>query len=72
MAVLSFEGVIEKGCVRLPRDVHLPDRTRVYVVVPHASEKHDVRVPSPRLADPADAADFRKDVTQAADDALRR
>jgi hypothetical protein len=34
MQVKTFQGEIENGQVRLNTDVHLPDKTKVYVVVP--------------------------------------
>jgi hypothetical protein len=34
MQVTTFEGVIENGQVRLETDVRLPEKTKVYVVVP--------------------------------------
>ena len=34
MAVKTFQGTIEKGKVRLSADVILPEKTKVYVVVP--------------------------------------
>jgi hypothetical protein len=37
----TYEGVIQRGSVRLPSDVDLPDGTRVYVtVVPTLDERH--------------------------------
>ncbi len=34
MQVTTFQGEIENGQVRLTTDVRLPDKTKVYVVVP--------------------------------------
>ena len=34
MQVTTFQGEIENGQVRLTSDVRLPDKTKVYVVVP--------------------------------------
>ena len=34
MQVTTFQGEIENGQVRLTTDIRLPDRTKVYVVVP--------------------------------------
>ena len=68
MSVLSFEGVVEKGHIRLPADLELPDSTTVYVLVP-AVETGQARVLSPRLACPEQATDFVKQVARADDDA---
>ncbi len=34
MQVTTFQGEIENGQVRLTADIRLPDKTKVYVVVP--------------------------------------
>jgi hypothetical protein len=34
MSVTTFEGVVDRGQIKLPADVQLPDNARVYVVVP--------------------------------------
>ena len=38
MQVTTFQGEIENGQVRLTTDVHLPDKTKVYVVMPEFEE----------------------------------
>lgn len=38
MTVTTFEGTVEKGKVKLPNDVRLPEHTKVYVVVPEYFE----------------------------------
>lgn len=66
MSVQTFEGLVENGRIRLLEDAVLPDKTRVYVVVPGA-EPRAARLWSPRLADPAQASDFRMQVTTPGD-----
>jgi len=34
MSVTTFEGVVDRGQIKLPADVQLPDKARVYVIVP--------------------------------------
>ncbi len=34
MQVTTFQGEIENGQVRLSTDIRLPDKTKVYVIVP--------------------------------------
>ena len=34
MAVTTFQGTVENGQIRLAADVQLPERAKVYVVVP--------------------------------------
>jgi hypothetical protein len=61
MAVTTLEGIVENGQVRLLDPTALPERAKVYVVVPDP-EMPQRRISSPQLADPAKAADFEKDV----------
>ena len=62
MKVTSFEGIIENGQIRLPANLHLPEKARVYVVVPDVEMQEIAVVNSPRLAHPEQAADFKKEV----------
>lgn len=62
MQVMTYEGIIENGEVRLIPNVSLPEKTRVYVVVPSLEVTHLAHVPGPRLAHPEQAADFVKEV----------
>jgi hypothetical protein len=63
MSVRTFEGLVEDGQIRLLDDAQLPDKTKVYVVVPDTGSRVS-RLWSPRLADPEQAADFRMEVTE--------
>jgi hypothetical protein len=67
MQVTAFEGVVEDGQIRLKTQVRLPEKTKVYVVVPDYEAKHVVHVFSPRLLHPEQAADFTKVVVKDAD-----
>ena len=58
MSVVSHKGVVENGLI------HLPEGARVFVVVPGAPASPQLRVMSPRLADPAPIADFAMEVTE--------
>lgn len=67
MSVSTIEGYVENGQIRLPQGANLPERARVYVVIPDVEIVMDVTIPnktlhlrSPRLADPAQAAVLRK------------
>lgn len=68
MEVATFEGVVDKGQIRLITDVRLPERTKVYVVVPDLEIKQ-VHIVSPRLVHPEQAADFKKEMVEVAPDA---
>ena len=62
MNVATFEGVVENGQIRLPTNFRLPDKTRVYVVVPDLEVKPVAHIFSPRLVHPEQAKDFEKEV----------
>ena len=65
MKVITYEGVVENGCVHLPAGVLLPEKAKVYVVVPGISESGSTpvaHIPSPRLAHPEQASEFIKEV----------
>jgi hypothetical protein len=64
-----IEGIIENGQIRLPENVHLPENTRVYVVVAEADAPRPAHVYSPRLAHPEQAGDFVKQVSEVSTDA---
>jgi hypothetical protein len=65
MGVATFEGIVEDGQIRLNPNVHLPERTKVYVVVPDFEGKPVVHIFSPRLANPEQTGDFKKEVVEA-------
>lgn len=69
MKVTTFEGIVENGQVRLPPDVRLPEKTKVYIVIPDLETGGAAYVGSPRLAHPEQAMDFEKEVVQEMDDA---
>jgi hypothetical protein len=60
MQVVTYEGVVENGCVRLPPGSFLPEKAKVYVVVPEMTIPSMVHMRSPRLADPSKAAELLK------------
>ena len=69
MGVMTFEGIVEKGQIRLPATVRLPERAKVYVVVPDIEVQALVYIGSPRLVHPEQAADFKKEVVEELPDA---
>jgi len=62
MKVTTYEATVEDGQIRLSEPVRLPEHTKVFVVVPGVEETRPLRVASPRLARPEQAADFDKEV----------
>lgn len=62
MKVATFEAVVENGQIRLPGSVRLPEKARVYVVVPGVPSA--AYIGSPRLMHPEQASDFEKEVIE--------
>ena len=69
MGVTTFEGIVEKGQIRLPATVRLPERAKVYVVIPDIAVQTVAYIGSPRLVHPEQAADFKKEVVEELPDA---
>ena len=69
MKVITYEATVENGQIRLDEPVRLPERARVYVVVPGSEEVSKFHVGSPRLAHPEHAVDFTKEVAEEPQDA---
>jgi hypothetical protein len=69
MKVVTYEAVVENGCVRLPAGVLLPEKAKVYVIVPELGVEPVSYVASPRLAHPEQAQDFVKQVLEESSDA---
>jgi hypothetical protein len=75
MSVITFEGVIENGQIQLPPDVRLPEKGRVFIVVPDQQESKPSDLPavadptkhlySPRLRNRRQAADFHMEIRDA-------
>lgn len=69
MSITTYEGIVEKGKIRLKRGVKLPENAKVYVVVTdiaqNAKVKKTVRVLTPRLAKRKQAVDFKMQVGKA-------
>lgn len=69
MKVTTYEGIVENGHVRLPANVLLPEKTRVYVVIPEIEAEAIAYVSSPRLVHPEQMRDFQKEVIEENNDA---
>ena len=69
MPILTLEGIVENGQIRLRDQVTLPEHTKVYVVIPDVETVPQVHVYSPRLVHPEQAADFAKQVIEVSADA---
>jgi hypothetical protein len=69
MKIATYEATVENGQIKLSEPVRLPERAKVYVVVPGVEEGPRFHLASPRLARPEQAVDFVKEVTREALDA---
>jgi hypothetical protein len=64
MSVITVEGTVKRGQIRLKSDIRLPDNTKVYVVIPGIEVEQVARIVSPRLRCDEQAADFRMEVIE--------
>ena len=64
MQVTAFEGIVENGQIRLKTNIRLPEKTKVYIVIPDFDTRKIVRVFSPRLVHPEQVADFKKEMVE--------
>ena len=67
MSMTTYEGIVENGKVRLKSGIHLPDKTKVYVVVPDAQKPAQIK--TPRLVHPEQISDFKMEISQENPDA---
>ena len=65
----TYEGVVENGHVTLPPNADIPDKTRVYVLVPDLETRKTFNIPGARLVHPEQAKDFVKEVIEDSTDA---
>lgn len=66
---MTLEGVVEGGQIRLQSGVRLPEKTKVYVLVPDLEIERIASVHSPRLAHPEQLADFVLEILEEPADA---
>lgn len=64
MSVATFEGIIDHGQIKLKSGVRLPDKTKVYIVVPDYQVEPTAHISSPRLAHPEPATDFQMEIAE--------
>ncbi len=69
MGVLTIEGIVDNGQIKLPSDVHLPEHAKVYVIVPDMKIEPTVLLFSPRLKNMNQAREFEMEVSQESSDA---
>ncbi|MBC8496623.1 MAG: hypothetical protein H8D37_03075 [Chloroflexi bacterium] len=64
MTITTYEGIVKKGTIRFETPVHLPDNTKVFVIVPEMQIKPTARIMSPRLVHREQVADFHLEVSE--------
>ena len=73
MGVVTLEGIVEHGQIRLKNDVRLPEKTQVYVVIPNIQPniqaERRAHIYSPRLTHPEQAVDFEMQIIEESPDA---
>ena len=69
MGVIALEGVVDHGQIHLKNNIRLPEKTRVYVVIPDIQIEQASHLVSPRLAHREEAAGFRMEVIEESSDA---
>jgi len=67
MTITTYEGIVEKGKIRLKSGVRLPEKFKVYVIVPElpARKRKTARVLTPRMTHRKQVADFKMKVSKA-------
>lgn len=64
MNVATFEGIVEQGLIRLKNGASLPDKVRVYIVVPDLEGTNQAASRTPALAHPEQAGDFKMEMVE--------
>ncbi len=69
MTITTYEGVVEKGKIRLKMSVRLPEKAKVYVIVPDLQVEKTAKLLTPRLVNPKQAKDFKMEISEDIPDA---
>jgi len=64
MQINAIEGIVEHGQIRLLEPTSLPENTKVYVIVAEPNQGASARLRTPRLAQPEQSRDFRKQIVE--------
>ncbi len=70
MQVITIQGVIENGQIKLTETIEIPEKTVVYVVVPNIEPKRNPRIMSPHLVDKDRMNDFEREIIELTDDEI--
>jgi hypothetical protein len=69
MGIVTLEGVVEGGQIRLKDNVRLPEKTKVYVIVPDIQIKPGAHIFRPWLTHPEQAVEFEMEIVEESLDA---
>lgn len=72
MSVVTYEGIVEQGSIRLTPEARLPEKAKVFVVVPDSPSDalpQLAHIYSPRLVNREDAQAFIMEVIEEDTDA---
>ena len=69
MGVLTIEGIVDNGQIKLTSDIQLPEHTKVYIVVPDIKIEQTAHLFSPRLKHPEQVSEFKMEVVEDSSDA---
>ena len=72
MSVTTLEAVVENGQIQLPAALRLPERIKVYVVIPNLEAQPQLAMANPSLAGAEQPADFVPPAVEEDPDVLTR
>ncbi|MFY9226532.1 MAG: antitoxin AF2212-like protein [Blastocatellia bacterium] len=64
MKLATYEAVVENGQIKLLENIELPEKAKVYVIIPEEKVLETVYIRSPRLVDKSKLADFHKEMIE--------
>jgi len=64
MSIMTVEGFVEDGRIHLKTRLQLPEKTRVYVLVPDMKVEEHGHIFSPRLVNYQQGIDFKMQVIE--------
>ncbi len=64
MSVATFEGIVEQGLIRVKNGASLPDKIKVYIIVPDLEAAHQTTNREPLPADLEQTDDLKREVVE--------
>ncbi|MBA3945238.1 MAG: hypothetical protein H0X37_11825 [Herpetosiphonaceae bacterium] len=64
MSVLTLEGIVDQGQIRLTTNANLLEHTKVYVVVPDMQIEQAIHIATPHLVHKEQVNDFMMEVVE--------